>query len=274
MKISQAFRDAFRAVSGQRIEILKFLAVETALTAMCLAPLLFLTETGPLKYLAGLTAPLWLLVKIPSRLNAAAAMQDGLGEGKVFSLRLADPEKYGRKIIYALSRLALLLLWSAPLIAASLYAWEMYSGDTDGLTVLDMIYRFGGQDMKTGVIYLLLIFAALFLLAVLGAGFHSGDRHAFVLERKGMLKGRRPKVLLCRTCSVIFLMPLIAAAIVAALRYVPLLDEVSGVVSGDVQLPATRTTLLILGAGALLTLPLLPLRSMVTAAYIHGIKES
>ena len=274
MSILQAFADARRTVSGQKKEALKFLAVELAVTAICLAPLLFLTESGNLKYLAALAAPLWLLIKIPARLNAAAAMQDGLGEGKMFSLRLADPGNYGRKVGYALSRLGLLILWSLSLIAALLYAWDKYSGETDGLTVLDMIYQFGGQDMKTGVFYLMLILAGLLLLAALGAGVHSGDRHAFVLDRKGLLRGNRFGVLVCRICSVILLLPLIVAVVIVIFRYLPLIDDISGVVAGDVPLPSTRTTLIILGIGAALTLPLLPMRSMVTAAYVNGLKES
>ena len=76
MKISQAFRTAYRTVSEQKTETLKFLTVELALTGICISPLLFLTEKGWPQYLAALCAPLWLLVKIPARLNAAAAMQD------------------------------------------------------------------------------------------------------------------------------------------------------------------------------------------------------
>ena len=273
MKISQAFRDAKQTVSAQKAETLKLLLTEVATTMICLAPLLFLTEQGTLKALAALSAALWLLVKIPMRLNAAAAMQDGLGSGKVFSLRLADPGNYLKKVGYGLGRLALLALWSAPLIAALLFAWEKYSGDTDGLTVMNMVYEFGGNDMKTGVIYLLLILAALVLLAALGTGFHSGDRHAWALAEKGMLKGKRPKVLLCRICSLVFLLPLVIAGILVFLRYAPLLNDVSGVISGDVQRPSSGTTVIILGIGAALTLPLLPLRSMVTAAYVNGLRQ-
>ena len=273
MKISQAFRNAFRTVSAQKGETLKFLAAEGALVLMCLAPLLFLTEKGPLKVLAALAVPLWLLVMVPARLNAAAAMQDSLGEGKIFSLRLADPGCYWKKVLYGLGRLGLLALWAVPLAAALLFAWDKYSGATDGLTVMNEIYDFGGQDMKTGVIYLLLILLALVLLAAVGAGFHSGDRHARALGQKGLLKGKRPGVLLCRICSLVFLLPLLIAAGAAAARYVPLLNDVGGVVSGDVPKPSTRTTLVILGIGAALTVPLVPLRSMVTAAYVSGLKE-
>jgi uncharacterized membrane protein len=163
MKISQAFRTAIRTVSGRKAETLKFLAVEGALTLMCLAPLLFLTEKGPMRYCAALSAVMWLLIKIPARVNAAAAMQDSLGGGRLFSPGLADPGNYLKKLGYGLGRLGLLALWAAPLTAALLFAWEKYSGDTDGLTVMNMIYEFGGKDMKTGVVYLLLILAALIL---------------------------------------------------------------------------------------------------------------
>ena len=48
MKISQAFRDAYRTAAGQKAETLKFLATETALTGLCLSPMLFLTEISVL----------------------------------------------------------------------------------------------------------------------------------------------------------------------------------------------------------------------------------
>ena len=273
MKITQAIRKAFQTVSAQKGGTLKFLAAEGALTLMCLAPLLFLTQQGPVKYLAALSAPMWLLVKVPARVNAAAAMQDAAAGGAIFSLRLADPDRYGKKVLYGLTRIGLLLIWSAPLTAALLYAWEQYAVTEDGLTVLNMVYEFGGHDMKTGAVYVLLIYAALVLLAFLGAGFHSGDRHALVLEQKGLLKGKRLKVLGCRICSLVFLLPLIIAAIVTALRYAPLLNDLSGVMTGDVAKPSTRTSLIILGIGAALTVPLIPFRAMTTAVYAAGLKE-
>ena len=275
MKISQAFREAGRKVKEQKGEALKFLALEGALTLMCLAPLLFLTQKGPLKYLAALSVPMWLLIKVPARVNAAAAMQDCLGGGSLFSLRLVDFDGYGKKVCYGLRRLGLLLLWSLPLIAAVTYAWMQYAGvgNTDGLTVMQKIYNFGGQDTKTGAIYLLLILAGLALLALIGFGFHSGDRHAWTLGEKGLLKGKRPKALLCRICSLVYLLPLLVAFVIVMFRYAPLLNDISGVLQGDVPKPSTKVTLIIVGIGAALTLPLVPLRSMTTAAFVRGIKE-
>lgn len=275
MKITQAFREAARKVKEQKGDALKFLAFEGALTLMCLAPLLFLTQKGPLKYLAALAAPMWLLIKVPARINAAAAMQDSLGGGRLFSLRLGDPGDYGKKVLYGLRRLGLLLLWSAPLIAALTYAWMQYAGvgNTDGLTVMQKIYNFGGQDTKTGAIYLLLILAALVLLAMAGFGFHSGDRHAYALGERGLLKGKRPKALLCRICSLVYLLPILIAFVIVLFRYAPLLNDISGVLQGDVPRPSTKVTLIILGIGAVLTLPLVPFRSMTGAAFVRGLRK-
>ena len=273
MKISQAFKKAYQTVKAQPRETLKFLAAEGALTLMCLAPLLFLTEKAPWKYLAALALPMWLLIKVPARLNAAAAMQDALGGGSIFSLRLIDFEGYGKKVLYGLKRLVLLAIWGAPLAAALVYAYDKYAGDTDGLTVMQMIYDFGGGDMKTGVIYLLLILAALAVLLFIGMGFHSGDRHAEVIGEKKLLKMKRPKMLLCKICSLVYLLPLIIAGIITAMRYVPLLNDVSSVMSGEASLPSTQTSLIILAAGAVLTLPLIPLRTVTTAAFTKGLKE-
>ena len=274
MSISRAFGTAYKTVTAQKSETLRFLLTELALTLMCLAPLLFLTAEKPLSYLALLSVPLWLLVKNPARLNAAAAMQDSLGEGKIFSLRLADPGNYTGKVLYGIRHLVLQILWSAPAIAAAVYAWDQYTGDTDGLTVMQWVYEFGGKDTKTGLFYLLAIFAGLLLIAALGAGFHSGDRHAWVLEDRKVLKGAmRWYVLLCRLCTLVYLLPLIAAVLIAAWRYVPLLNDANSLLAGDVTMPSSRTTLLIVGIGAALSLPLIPLRSMVMATFVRGLKE-
>ena len=274
MKISTAFGNAFRAFFRHPGAALKFLLTEGCLMLICLAPLLFLTESAPLLYLAALTPVLWVLLMLPARVNAAAAMQDSLDGGRLFSLQLVDPSKYWKKLGYGLSRTILLLIWGVPLIAGLLYGWEQYSGDTDGLTVMQMIHDLGGKDMKTGVFYLILILLGLFLLLVIGMCCHCGDRHAFALGRKGLLKGHRGKLMLCWILSLLFLLPLFAALGVLAARYAPMLNNLSGVVTGNVEMPSTRTSLIILAAGAALTIPLLPLRSMVTAAFVNGLKDS
>ncbi len=53
-------------------------------------------------------------------------------------------------------------------------------------------------------------------------------------------------------------------------RYLPVVMNLNALLMGEVNLPSTRVTGIILAAGGLLTLPLLPLRSLVIAAYVNG----
>lgn len=268
MKISTAFRNAFRVGFGRPGATLKFLVVELCLTLICLAPLAFLFEKG-LEFLALLAVPLWVLIMFPARMNAAEAMQDSLGNGSLFSLRLANPADWGGKILFGLRQALCLVLWGAPMTAALVYAWIHYSGEVDAFTLLQLIQKFGGGDVKTGVKYLVLIFLGTLLLLLIGIAFHSGARHARALGNPKLVNGHHGKVMLTWLCSLVMMLPLLVALGVCVLRYWPVLSNLSGLVSGSIHLPSTKETLIILAAGGVLTLPLLPVRSLVTAALVH-----
>ncbi len=272
MKISKAFGKAFRVCNGDRGAYVRFFLTELCLTLITLAPLLFLAESG-LRPLALLCVPLFVFVLLPARVNAAAAMQNALAGGSLFSRCLADASGYGRKLGYGLLRAFYLLLWAAPLIAGLVIARAHISGEMDGFTLLRMIKSFGGEDLLRGTIYVALIFVALLLLFAAGCGFHCGDRHAMVLGLKKIPGGRR-KMLGCWICSLVVLLPLIIAVIITLIRYFPALMDLNGVVMDLVELPSTRVTAIILGAGAVLTLPLMLLRSMVIAACAGGNGEA
>ena len=240
MSISSAFRNTFRICFRHPADTLKFLATELCLVLICLAPVLFLADAG-LRYLAVLAVPMWILIMFPARMNAAEAMQDSLRDGRLFSWRLADPSRWGDKVLH-------------------------FSGLVDGFTLLAMIKQFGGGDFMTGVLYLLLVLLAMILILVIGFGFHSGARHARAQGGTRKMKGRHGKNLLGWICAQATLLPVLAAFVIAVMRYLPVIRDVSGLMTGSVKIPPTRETLMILAAGALLTLPLLPVRSMITAA--------
>ena len=273
MTIGAAFRKAFQVFFGRFGATMKFWTVEACLTLACLAPALFLADSG-LRFLALLAVPLYLLVMLPARVNAAGAMQQALEGGSLCSPRLGDPTRYGAKLLYGLSRCGMLLFWSAPLIACLLIAREHISGDMDGFTLMRLIKDFGGGDLMTGVGYLALILTGTLLLMMIGIGFHSGDRHALVLEDAKLLKGRRGRVLCCWFCSLIILLPALVAIGTTVGRYLPVLLNLNALLMGEADLPSTRMTLIILGVGFALTLPLLPLRSLVIAAYVNGWKHA
>ena len=272
MTISAALKDALRAYKGNIGETVKFLIVEACITLAALTPLLFLADSG-MKMYALLACPFWLLLVFWGRVNAADGMRDALRGGSLFSYRLINPSAYGKKLIYGLKRMLMLLFWSIPLIACLVIAKIHYSGDMDGFTLLRAIKEFGGGDLMTGVLYLIAIFVGAVLLVAFGCAFHSGDRHAFVRNNPKMLRGHHGKIILSWICSLITLLPLIIAIIAVIIRYLPALKDLNGVVMNTVNLPSTRITLVILAVGAVLTVPLLPLRSLIPAAFVNGLEK-
>ena len=272
MKISEASQNARKIFFRHGGDTVRFMLVQLCMTLASLTPLLFLV-TEKLKFLALLAIPFYLLLMLWARVNAAAAMQDALAGGALCTFRLVDPAGYGQKLLYGLKRCFLLLLWSAPLIAGLIIARVHISGDVDGFTVLRMIRQFGGGDLMTGVIYLGLILIATLLLVAFGCAFHSGDRHAFVLEDRKLIRGHHGKLILCWLSALLTLIPFIVALIITIIRYLPVLGDLNGLVYGTVKLPSMKITLLVMGIGTMLTIPFLPLRSLTLAAFVRGLKE-
>ncbi len=269
MKISKAFRKAFQVYFGNRGTSAKFLLVELCLVLITLAPLLFLAESG-LQLLALLSAVLFILILLPARMNAAGAMQDALRGGSLCSGQLLETRGYGKKLAFGLSRVLLLLLWGAPLIACLVIAKIHISGEMDGFTLLRMIKSFGNEDLLRGVVYLALILIGAILILAVGCGFHCGDRHALALGNPSLIKGRHGKMLGAWFCSLVALLPLLVAIVVLIVRYLPVLADLNGVVMGMVDLPSTRVSVMILAVGVVLTVPFVPLRSLIIAACAGG----
>ena len=271
MKISKAFRDAGSVYSGHFSATLKFLIVELCLTLICFVPVLFLCE-AKLKLLAFLAVPLFVLILLPVRMNAAEAMRDALNGGSLFTRRLVDVSNYGSKLRCGLKRVIFMLLWSAPLVASVILIWVHISGEMDGFTLMRMIRSdFGGGDLVTGVLVIAGAVGFTMLLVVFGCAFHSGARHAFAQGNARLVKGFHGKVILTWICALVSILPLILAGILAFVRYLPALSDLNGLFMDTVDLPSTRETLKILAVGAVLTLPLLPLRSLITAAFVNGL---
>lgn len=273
MKISTAIKDACRVYAGHFGAAMKFLVVEGCITLVVFTPLLFLADSS-LKWLALLVIPFYLLLMLWARVNAAAAMKDAFDGGGLFSYRLAEPGRYGKKIAYGLKRCLMLLFWAAPLLFCLGVALKYYYGNTDVFTLMRSIKTFGGDDVVTGVVYLILIFLATLVLLAFGCAFHSGDRHAFVRDNPKLVRRHHGKIVLCWLCSLVALLPLIAAVIAVAAYYVPVLKEITSyVMTKEKAMPSVKPAIIILAAGAALTLPLLPLRSLIPAAFVNGLEK-
>lgn len=272
MKQPAVLRDAIKVYSGHFGASLKFLVIEGCMTLAALTPLLFLTN-AKLQWLALLAIPFWLLLMLWARVNAAAAMRDALHGGCLCSRLLADPSGYGKKLAFGLKQALKLLFWGAPLIAGLIIAKIHISGQMDGFTLMRWVKAFGGNDFTTGVLYIVLIFLGTLILLGIGCAFHSGDRHAYVRQDPKLLKGRHGKIMLWWLCAQLTLIPLIAAIVIVALRYLPVLKNVSAILAKTVALPDTKTSVIIVAVGAVLTIPLLPLRSLITASYINSLEK-
>ena len=147
------------------------------------------------------------------------------------------------------------------------------AGNVDGLTLMRTVKKFGGGATTTGVLYVALILLATLILIAIGCAFHSGDRHAFVRNDPKLVKGHHGKIMLCWLCSLVTLLPLIIAIVAVIFRYLPALKDLTDIVTKKKAAPSTKETLIILAAGAVLTLPLLPLRSLIPAAFVNGLEK-
>ncbi len=272
MKISRAMGQAFRTYFKKPYEGVCFMLTELCLTLACFTPLLFWT-TESLKSLCLLCVPFYLLLMLPARINAAGVMQDALGGGSLLSVHLVDPEGYGGKLAFGLKQALKLLLWGSPLIAGLLYARTQISGETDAFTLLRAIKAFGGGELMQGGINLLVIAVALILILFFGIAWHSGERHALVLGEKRLLSGHRWKGVGCWLASLITIVPALIAILALIFRYAPALSNLDGLIMGDAHLPDTRTSLIILAVGGVLTIPLMPVRSLMIGAWVRGLKE-
>ena len=187
--------------------------------------------------------------------------------------RLADPARYGGKLLSGLKRLFFLLIWSVPLLFCAYQAKTHIAGETDVITLLEIIRdNFGGGNTVQGVFYIVLIAVATLLVLAAGCAFHSGARHARAQGDPKLVNGHHGKIMLTWLCALVTLLPLIAALGILVLRYAPALGNPEELISGSAHLPSTRISAVILAAGAVLTVPLLPLRSLISAAFVDGLK--
>ena len=57
------------------------------------------------------------------------------------------------------------------------------------------------------------------------------------------------------------------------IRYLPALKNLNAIITNTMSLPSMRGTLIIVAVGAILTIPLLPLRSLIPAAFVNGLEK-
>ena len=112
MQLKPVVKESLRLYKKNFAPLMLCLLVQGVLRFIALTPLLFLADKA-LAPLALLALPLYLLIALPARQNVALALQDMIGGGSVFSLRLLSTADYARKLLRGLKGTLCMLLWSA-----------------------------------------------------------------------------------------------------------------------------------------------------------------
>ena len=265
--------------------MMKFLCVEFCVTLMGLTPLLFLFAKGNYRYLAFLAYPMWLLVVNPMRMNAAAAMQDSLEGHPVFSWRLVDFSRWRDQVISGTRRMLVLMLWTLPLIGAGLRVLDYWkdTGKVDAFTWIDMMKEAGDGDLIKGIISsalpLVVLLGITAAILIIGIAFHSGARHALALGKPDIIRGHHGKLVLGWLCSLLFLFPMAIAVVIGINTSQALIDRLVHINLDEIgrlgsEFRGTiRRLLIILGIGGILTLLLMPFRSLVIAGMVNQLKD-
>lgn len=274
MKLSKAWKNAWRAYCAHPLDTFLFLLLELVLRLMACAPLVLLsaaeTRAG-----AALSAVLFALIVLPARQNAAEVMRDALHGGRLFTPALVSFNGYGQKLVAGLKQTLLLLAWGAPLLAGVGLAVYAYKGLLDGFTLLRTISKLGGGSTENGIKLLAVLYALTLLPLMVGFAFHSGRRHAVACGDAGLARRHRGGVMLAWLTALVTLLPFAAAVGAVCMGYVSaLMQAVKNLGQGRFSLPPLdRNVYLVAAAVIVLLLPAAPLKQLVSAAYVDALAE-
>ncbi len=279
MTVKQAAQQARTAYKAHASELFDFLLFQVIVRLIPLTPCLFLL-TPNLKMLSLLSVPLFLLLVPFVREKTAAALQSALEGGPLFSREYLGTEGYWRSVGNGLKKGFLLLLWAAPFIGVTIWGYRVLFGKsvvgkTDVFSVMSALSGLGGGDVVRGMIYAMLIYMATLLPFCFGLAFHSGDRHARALGDRSLIRGQRKGILGAWLRSLLTVVPFAAVAGFTGGRYMLSVVKALNTISGKgLSIPKPGAGLyVILAAFVVLLLPLIPLKSLITAAKVRGIRE-
>ena len=274
MTVKRALKEAWALYRAHPGDMFLFMLLQIAIRLIALCPLLFLFAPG-LRFCALLCVPLWVLIVLPARQRAAEVMQTAIRGGSIFAKRLLIGPDWGKHVLQGVKMTLFLLLWLLPFLAAAAVIVYCYTGPVDVTIPLKWIKdSLGGGDLMNGIVPFALIFLSTLIPFVVGLAFHSGRRHERALSDRRFLR-RRHGVMAAWFAGLITLLPFLAATAFTLVRY--LMSVLNAVVTmfnnfeDKVTLPDPGSqALLVAGAFVVLLLPLLPLKSLITACYVHG----
>lgn len=305
-RIGGSIKKAWLAYGRHFDQALLFMLWQLALRLAVLVPLIFLFMKG-YKPWALMCIPLYILLVIPARRNAASAYRDLLHGGSLFSPVLGlGSQGYGKALSSGLKTGLWALIWAIPLLAVAIlialryFASSGVDGYNDVVTIGSQLDALGGGDWILGVLYLLAGIAALLLLVVVGMAFHSGARHDWAHGGRRIrgMHGRWGVLVTWLTGLALFI-PLALALLLIALDLAKplmgvfgslksgeatqavdsnLLTEAENQVSATVREAASSGGSWHLWAGiaafAVLFVPVVPLKGLLSAAWVDSLWQS
>ena len=275
MKKKPVWKESLRLYKKNFGSLLLALLVQLVLRAIALSPLMFLADKQ-YAVVAYAAIPLYLLIVLPARQNFALALQEMLSGGSVFTTQLICPKQYGVKLWRGVKGMIRILLWSVVTIVSAVLLYAAFVGHwgLDVITLMRICSSVGGGDIVNGLLLIMGGIAASVLLILLGCAVHSGTRHAFALGDKKLLRGSRLRLTALWFSGLVLLVPFAAVVVYALGDYaLTMLNALKNFTfPSSFALSAKQVGLLIAGAVVLL-FPLLPIKSLLPAVYLHMVKE-
>ena len=244
--------------------------IRVLLVAASLVPLILCIYPGA-ELFALLALPIYLLTVPAFARNEAAMLVTAARENIWVSLRLASPEGYGRKVRQGLSQALRLLASLIPAAACFVYVRLLFSGTTDGLTVLRGMANLAGGDLVYGILTFVMLALATLLPFVLMCALRSHHAHTCALGvRRGFMRGRRLSLMRVWLAGAVTYLPFLCVAEGAIWMYVASLPaSIAALVSGDAVLPSPTGTLIVLAvAFVVLLIPARALRRVLMTLFI------
>ena len=274
MKLGKIAGRAWKMYRAHLGDYLRGTLAQVIVCMIVAAPLLFLSQKETAG-LALLTPVLFLLLVLPMRQNAAAAMRRSM-EGERFATpELVSFAQYGIKLGRGLKEGLFLALWGLPCIAVTVAFMMAYNGMVDVFTLVRFFMSLGGGKFTKGIVVGVAIYAVTILLALIGMALCSWRRHGYAWGLPGSaVKGHRGQLFALNLLGALTFVPFgVVVAIITHGYASQLIQALSGLTSGSMSLPPLTGNLWLVGAAfVVLFLPLLPFKSLLPAAFTEALK--
>ena len=278
MTIKKTMLESISRFKSSKGDLLRAQGMTMAVWAACLCPLLFLT-CAPLRGLALLCPLLLIFVALPMRQSTAEAMQVFLSGAPMATVAMLPLNGYWKKLARSLRIVGLLLLWMLPFLAA-VGTLIFLESNTDAVTLLNYLSKIGSGSFDQGIVRCVAGMLLMLLFPLFGLMFHSGTRHADALGNRKLLKGRHGKIVGLWLSGLLFVLPVVICVIallaqvsVSVVQFVTEWFENLMSMPSLSSLMPPKWLLAVTVVSAVLMLVTNPMRSLLPAIFLRGVKE-